>query len=148
MLTTFMRKPRDIISQAYEAQALDYHEWKYGRRVDESTNYFSYITVPFTLLLGYCSPYLMGLVGFVSDRDILYDPTISTGVFLIVVILYVFELLGNTIPYFFFDLDNETLATMKKDLDERRKLAESQAENKVFDESDETKSRELVKDKM
>ncbi len=135
MGTTFLRKPRDILTKTYEAQALDYHEWKYGKRVDESSNYFSYITVPFALLLGYCSPFFMSLVGFVSDRDILYDSTISTSVFVVIVVLYILELLGNTIPYFFFDLDDETLATIRKDLKERRDAAKAKEEQETETET-------------
>lgn len=129
MVTTLVRKPKNILEKTAEAQALDYHEWKYGRRVDESTSYFQYITVPFMLLLGYCSPYLMGLAGFVSDRDILYDSTVSSSVFVIIVILYVLELLGNTIPYFFFDLDSDKLKIIKHDLEQRQIEEEKQVVN-------------------
>ncbi|MFI3141461.1 MAG: MFS transporter [Clostridia bacterium] len=137
MASTMVRKPRAVLETTYAAQALDYHEWKFGKRVDESINYIAYFTVPFTLLLGYCSPYFMSLVGFVSDRDVLYDSTVSSSVFVVIVVLYILELLGNTIPYFFFDLDDATLATMKKDLEQRRidskKEKEAQKEQEKVD---------------
>ncbi|MFI3142180.1 MAG: MFS transporter [Clostridia bacterium] len=121
-VTTLVRVPKGVMEKTAAAQALDYHQWKFGKRVDESVNYFQYITVPLMLILGYCSPYLMSLVGFVSDRDILYDSEISNGVFVFLVILYILELLGGTIPYFFFDLDDKKLETIRIDLEERKRV--------------------------
>lgn len=121
MLTTITNTPKQILKKTCKAQALDYHQWKFGgKRVDESADLFGYITTVVTLGLGYLSPFLMALVGFVSDRDILYDSSISQPVFILLVVLYVLELLGSAIPYFFFDLDDKNLAIIQRDLNQRK----------------------------
>ncbi len=63
----------------------------------------------------------MALVGFVSDRDILYDSVINKNVFVVLILLYCLELLGAALPFLFYDLDDKKLAIIQRDLDQRKK---------------------------
>lgn len=101
------------------ADAQIYHQWKFGERCDSISGVFSWLTNPLNLALGYFSPWILQLVGFTSDWDVLYDTEICSDVFSIHVWFNVISLFLSMIPFFFYNLTREKHDLCVKELQER-----------------------------
>lgn len=131
----------NVISGSLTPDVWDYQQWKCGERLEASTTLFQYITTPIGMLLGYVSPYLLKLVGLVSDWDILYDPTIRNDVFNVHIFIAIAGSILVAIPYFFYDLTPEKHQQIIKDL-EKRAVAEN-ADNEIVVEDTEESNKEM-----
>ncbi len=107
------------------ADAQIYHQWKFGERCDSISGVFTWLTNPLNLALGYFSPWILQLVGFTSDWDVLYDTEICSNVFSIHVWFNVISLLLSMIPFFFYNLTKEKHDMCVKELQERLEAAKS-----------------------
>lgn len=115
------------VSWAFMADAIDYNEWKTGKR-EEGTVYSLHSFFrklaqgigPSIVLL------IMGALGYVSELGTEGQSLqTATNMCWLVSALYIFSgvMLFVSIKYI-YNLDKETLATMKKELDERHAVAE------------------------
>lgn len=116
LLLTVIDCSINVISGSICPDVWDYQQWKCGERLEATTSLFSYITTPIGMLLGYVSPYLLKLVGLVSDWDILYDPEIRNQVFLVHILIAIVGSILVAIPYFFYDLTPEKHRMIIEDL--------------------------------
>ena len=119
----------NVISGSICPDVWDYQQWKCGERLEGSTGLFGYITQPIGMLLGYVSPYLLKLVGLVSDWDILYDPAIRNDVFSVHIAMAVVGSVLVALPYFFYDLTPEKHKQIIHELEERAAAGNVGAEN-------------------
>ncbi len=96
-----------------------YHQWKYGERCDSVSGVFSWFTNPLNLALGYITPWLLEVIGFTSDWDVLYDTEICSNVFGIHVWFTIISLFLTMIPFVFYNLTKEKHDLCVKELKER-----------------------------
>ncbi len=105
-----------------------YHQWKFGERCDSISGVFSWFTNPLNLALGYFSPWVLEMIGFTSDWDVLYDTQICSDVFGVHVWFTIISLFLTMVPFFFYNLTKEKHDMCVKELQER--LEESKNDNK------------------
>ena len=109
----------DGVSSGLGADVQVYHQWKYGERADSMSGVFSWFLNPVNMAISYIVPYLLKLVGFTSDWDVLYDSTILTRVFSIYTWASIISLVLVTVPLIFYDLTKEKYETCVSELKQR-----------------------------
>lgn len=109
----------DGVNAGMSADIQVYHQWKFGERADSMSGVFSWFFNPIIAISGYIMPYIMKLVGYTSDWDVLYDSQILNRVFTIYSWGTVLSMFLLTIPYFFYDLTKEKYDKCIADLKER-----------------------------
>ncbi|MFI3229103.1 MAG: MFS transporter [Bacillota bacterium] len=117
--SSFVNSSARVIARSFMGDALDYHQWRFHERAEGATAYFTYLTTPLTLALGYVTPFLFALVGLVDDRDVLYDDEVRGGILLMLIILYSVETVLTCLPYIFYDLTLDKQKQIRSDLKER-----------------------------
>ncbi len=136
-LSSFVNSAAKVISRSCIGDVWDYHQWKYDERVEGATTFFNYIKTPAMIAIGLLTPFLFKLVGFVDDRDVLYDDAVRSGVLYMLIGLYAAEIIACTLPYLFFDLTPEKQRQIVDELKERalkREALEMQALTAASDE--------------
>lgn len=116
----------DGVSIGFQADILTYHQWKYGERADSMSGVFGWFLNPINVAIGYIMPWLLSLVGFTSDWDVLFDSQILNNVFSIYTWGAVIGTVLATIPFIFYDLTREKHDMCVKELQERVKALEEQ----------------------
>lgn len=109
----------DGVSTGLGADVQIYHQWRFGERADSMSGVFSWFLNPVTMGLSYIVPYLLKLIGFTSDWDVLYDSQILTNVFSIYTWATIISLVFVTIPFVFYDLTKEKYERCVTELKER-----------------------------
>lgn len=117
------------VATGLSADAQIYHQWKFGERCDSISGVFTWLTNPLNLALGYFSPWILQLVGFTSDWDVLYDTEICSHVFSIHVWFNVISLFLSMIPFVFYNLTKEKHDMCVKELQERLESSKHTDEN-------------------
>ncbi len=97
----------DGVNVGLGADIQDYHQWKYGERADSMSGVFSWFLSPLNLGIGYIMPWLLELMGFTSDWDVLYDSRILNNVFSLYTWGSILGLVLLTVPFIFYDLTRE-----------------------------------------
>lgn len=123
MLFIFIRSAVSACSNGlghgFNADVLDYHQWKTGERADNMVGVFGWFTTPLNTVIGLAIPMLLELYGFTSDWDVMYDSTIFTNVIRIYVFVTMGALVLSTIPYIFYDLTRAEHDKCVKEIRER-----------------------------
>ena len=109
----------DGVNSGLGADVQVYHQWKYGERADSMSGVFSWFLNPVNMVISYIVPYLLKLVGFTSDWDVLYDSEILTKVFSIYTWATIISLVLVTLPFIFYDLTKEKYETCVSELKQR-----------------------------
>ncbi len=109
----------DGVNSGLGADVQVYHQWKYGERADSMSGVFSWFLNPVNMVISYIVPYLLKLVGFTSDWDVLYDSEILTKVFSIYTWASIISLVLVTLPFVFYDLTKEKYETCVSELKQR-----------------------------
>lgn len=109
----------DGVNSGLGADVQVYHQWKYGERADSMSGVFSWFLNPVNMVISYIVPYLLKLVGFTSDWDVLYDSEILTKVFSIYTWATIISLVLVTLPFVFYDLTKEKYETCVSELKQR-----------------------------
>ena len=109
----------DGVNSGLGADVQVYHQWKYGERADSMSGVFSWFLNPVNMVISYIVPYLLKLVGFTSDWDVLYDSEILTKVFSIYTWASIISLVLVTLPFIFYDLTKEKYETCVSELKQR-----------------------------
>lgn len=121
----------DGVSSGFGADVQIYHQWKYGERADSMSGLFTWFLNPVTMAISYIVPYLLKLVGFTSDWDVLYDSEVLTRVFSIYTWATIASLVLVTVPFFFYDLTKEKYEICVTELQARVKEEEEAVEAAV-----------------
>ena len=114
----------DGVNVGLSADILNYHQWKYGERADAMSGVFGWFLNPINMAIGLIIPWMLKMVGFTSDWDVLYDTQILNNVFNIYTWGSVIGLVLVTIPFFFYDLTKEKHDMCVRELQERLKAIE------------------------
>ncbi len=109
----------DGVSTGLGADVQIYHQWRFGERADSMSSVFSWFLNPVTMGLSYIVPYLLKVIGFTSDWDVLYDSQILTHVFSIYTWATIISLVFVTLPFIFYDLTKEKYERCVTELKER-----------------------------
>lgn len=118
-LRNFLQTIDSGVSTGLGADVQIYHQWKFGERCDSISGIFSWFTNPLNLALGYLSPWVLELIGFTSDWDVLYDTEICADVFSVHVWFTIISLFLATVPFIFYNLTKEKHDMCVKELQER-----------------------------
>ncbi len=118
-LRNFLQTIDSGVSTGLGADVQIYHQWKFGERCDSISGIFSWFTNPLNLALGYLSPWILELMGFTSDWDVLYDTEICADVFSVHVWFTIISLFLATVPFIFYNLTKERHDMCVKELQER-----------------------------
>lgn len=114
----------DGVNGGLGADILNYHQWRFGERADSMSGVFSWFLNPINMAIGFIIPWLLKLVGFTSDWDVLFDSQILNNVFNIYTWASVVGLVLITVPFFFYDLTKEKHEQCVKELQERVRAME------------------------
>lgn len=117
-----------ISTTAMNADIWDYQQYMSGERLDSCMGIFAYLSAPITTVGAMVVPYLYGLVGFTSDWNILYDPSLRTSVFIITVAIEAVTGLLATVPYHFYDFTEENHKKMMEELKARAEEKEHETQ--------------------
>ena len=120
----------DGVNVGLNADILTYHQWKYGERADAMSGVFGWFLNPVNVAIGYIMPWLLSIMGFTSDWDVLFDTQILNNVFNLYTWGSVIGLVLLTVPFVFYDLTREKHDMCVKELQERVKSIE-EAESEV-----------------
>ncbi len=120
----------DGVNVGLNADILTYHQWKYGERADSMSGVFDWFLNPVNVAIGYIMPWMLSMIGFTSDWDVLFDSTILNNVFSLYTWGSVIGLVLLTVPFVFYDLTREKHDMCVKELQERVKALE-EAESEV-----------------
>lgn len=120
----------DGVNVGLNADILTYHQWKYGERADSMSGVFDWFLNPVNVTIGYIMPWLLSMMGFTSDWDVLFDTQILNNVFNLYTWGSVIGLVLLTVPFVFYDLTREKHDMCVKELQERVKSIE-EAESEV-----------------
>ena len=120
----------DGVNVGLNADILTYHQWKYGERADAMSGVFGWFLNPVNVAIGYIMPWLLSMMGFTSDWDVLFDTQILNNVFNLYTWGSVIGLVLLTVPFIFYDLTREKHDMCVKELQERVKSFED-AESEV-----------------
>ncbi len=121
----------DGVLSGLGADVQTYHQWRFGERADSMSGVFTWFLNPVTMAMSYIVPYLLKLVGYTSDWDVLYDSAIMTKVFSIYTWATIITLVIITIPYCFYDLTKAKYEQCVAELEERLKEFEESEEETV-----------------
>ena len=114
----------DGVNVGLNADILTYHQWKYGERADAMAGIFGWFLNPVNVAIGYIMPWLLSMMGFTSDWDVLFDSTILNNVFSLYTCGSVIGLVLLTVPFIFYDLTKEKHDMCVRELEERVKAIE------------------------
>lgn len=116
----------DGVNQGISADVQHYHQWKFGERADAMSGIFSWFLNPVIAVSGYIMPYILKMIGFTSDWDVLYDSVILNRVFTVYAWGTIISIFLLTIPYFFYDLTREKYNMCIKELEERAGMTQNE----------------------
>ena len=116
----------DGVNTGLGADIQNYHQWKYGERADSMSGVYGWFLGPVNMAIGFVIPWLLKLVGFTSDWDVLFDSQILNSVFNIYTWASVIGLVLVTVPFFFYDLTKEKLEQCIQELQERVRAIENE----------------------
>ncbi len=114
----------DGVNVGLNADILTYHQWKYGERADAMAGVFGWFLNPVNVAIGYIMPWMLSMIGFTSDWDVLFDSQILNNVFTLYTWGSVIGLVLLTVPFIFYDLTKEKHDMCVRELQERVKAIE------------------------
>ncbi len=121
----------DGVNVGLNADILTYHQWKYGERADAMAGVFGWFLNPVNVAIGYIMPWLLSMIGFTSDWDVLFDSQILNNVFSLYTWGSIIGLVLLTAPFIFYDLTREKHDMCVKELQERVRAIEEETESEV-----------------
>lgn len=112
------------ITNNMSSDVLVYHQWKTGERADNMRNIFNWFTTPIGTALGLVSPWILSKLGYTSDWDVLFDPSLFYPIMKVYIALSVISIAVSTIPFFFYNLKKADHDRYVAEIAERKKKAE------------------------
>ncbi|MBR2079793.1 MAG: hypothetical protein IJ962_06190, partial [Clostridia bacterium] len=106
----------------------DYQMYLSGERLESFAGVFGWFTGPITSFVGLIIPLLLLKYGFNSNWDVLY---IDSARFKIIAVPLIIDIIGfvlMTIPYFFWDYDNEKQTKVIQVLQRRAEVTQKKAQ--------------------
>lgn len=129
-LATLMLGGDTVLTSSMTAEIFDYQQWKTGTRLEGFiTQFGAMLTAAASLVTGLILPFFYEHYGLGSDYDVLFDASIRTPIFNVLIISSLISCLLSIIPMFFYNLKEKDHKKMIEDL--KARAAEESAEEKV-----------------
>ncbi len=119
------------INKDMNIQINDYQMYLSGERLESFSGVFGWFTGPITSLVGIVIPLLLLKYGFNSNWDILFIDESRIKIIVIPMILDIAGYLLMTIPYFFWDYDDDKQRKVIEVLRRRQEVTEAMAEGRL-----------------
>ncbi len=105
----------------------DYQMYLSGERLESFAGVFGWFTGPITSFVGLIIPLMLLKFGFNSNWDVLYLDSARFNIIAVPLIIDIIGYLLMTIPYFFWDYDNEKQTKVIQVLQRRAEVTERKA---------------------
>ncbi|MBR0538539.1 MAG: MFS transporter [Clostridia bacterium] len=112
----------------------DYQMYLSGERLESFSGVFGWFTGPITSFVGLIIPLLLLQYGFNSNWDVLYIDESRVNIIIVPIIIDIIGYLLMTIPYFFWDYDDDKQNKVMAVLKRREEVTTAQAESGVKEE--------------
>ena len=109
----------------------DYQMYLSGERLESFSGVFGWFTGPITSFVGLIIPLLLLAHGFNSNWDVLYVDDSRLWIIMIPILIDIVGYLLMTIPYFFWDYDDDKQNKVMAVLRRREEVTAAQAEGQV-----------------
>lgn len=106
-INNFINVFSNIYNPGIQADMKDYQQWKTGERIDGMFGAVGIIGSIIGLGTGFVLPALYRAYGLTTDYNVLYDATIRTNIFRMLIVASVIGAVLNVVPFFFYDLTEE-----------------------------------------
>lgn len=118
-----------VMTQAATADIFDYQQWKTGKRLEGFiTQFGGMLTTAATMLSAFILPYFYRHYGLGTDYSVLYDASIRTPIFNVIIITTVASSLLTVLPLAFYDMTEKKQQQMIEDLKQRAAEEDARAE--------------------
>lgn len=118
-ITQVLSSAASITKAAMTADVWDYQQYMSGERLDGCMGIFGYISSPISTFGAMLIPFIYGLVGFTSDWNILYDPTLRNSILIISIVIGSILGIIGIIPLHFYDLTEKRHGQIIRELQHR-----------------------------
>lgn len=126
-----------ITGPAINADILDYHQWKTGKRMDGFFGNISIVTAVVGMATGFVIPAVTESYGLLTNYDVLYEAAFRGNLIKILAIISLIGGLACCVPMLFYDLSEKKLRGMMRDLQKRTLTADLEAGDISQEEYDE-----------
>lgn len=112
-----------VLTSSATADVFDYQQWKTGKRLEGFITQFggmlsTVATMAFSLIL----PYFYRYYGLGTDYDVLYDASVRTPIFNVMIITTLISCLLTVVPLLFYDMTEAKQQKIVEDLKARAAL--------------------------
>ncbi len=115
-----------VITGAVTADVFDYQQWKTGKRLEGFITQFSGMLVTGAgLLLNLILPWFYEKYGLENDYTVLYNESVRTPIFNVMIITTIISCVLSVIPMLFYDMSEKKQAQMIEDLKIRAQKEDS-----------------------
>jgi len=128
LVVSLFNATHNVIKDSTAPDVWDYQQWRTGERLEASSDMFDYLKTPLRVAIGFFMPFVLKLVGLVSDWDILYDAEIRNQVITLHIVISIVGLVLMTLPFIFWDLTPNKHQRILDDLKERAGVSDESQE--------------------
>ncbi|MDE5671542.1 MAG: MFS transporter, partial [Eubacterium sp.] len=119
-LATLMLGGDSVITSSMTAEIFDYQQWKTGTRLEGFITQFGGMITTFAgMFTGLIIPYFYEHYGLKEDYTVLYEASVRTPIFNILIITTIISCILSVIPMFFYNLKEKDHKKIIEDLKER-----------------------------
>ncbi len=126
-----------ITGPAINADILDYHQWKTGKRMDGFFCNIGIITSVVGMATGFVIPAVTESFGLLTNYDVLYEAGFRGNLVRILAVISFIGGLACCVPMIFYDLSEKKLRVMMRELRQRTLDADLEAGDITQEEYDE-----------
>lgn len=119
-LATLMLGGDGVVTTSMQAEIYDYQQWKTGTRLEGFiTQFGGMITTVSGMFTSLILPYFYEHYGLVDDYTVLYEESVRTPIFNILIITTIISCVLSVIPIFFYNLKEKDHKKIIEELKER-----------------------------
>ena len=125
-LATLMLGGDGVVTTSMQAEIYDYQQWKTGTRLEGFiTQFGGMITTVSGMFTSLILPYFYEHYGLVDDYTVLYEESVRTPIFNILIITTIISCFLSVIPIFFYNLKEKDHKKIIEELKERAEAEDS-----------------------
>lgn len=125
-LATLMLGGDGVVTTSMQAEIYDYQQWKTGTRLEGFiTQFGGMITTVSGMFTSLILPYFYEHYGLVDDYTVLYEESVRTPIFNILIITTIISCVLSVIPIFFYNLKEKDHKKIIEGLKERAEAEDS-----------------------
>lgn len=125
-LATLMLGGDGVVTTSMQAEIYDYQQWKTGTRLEGFiTQFGGMITTVAGMFTSLILPYFYEHYGLADDYTVLYEESVRTPIFNILIITTIISCVLSVIPIFFYNLKEKDHKKIIEELKERAEAEDS-----------------------